>query len=209
MKRSEAIRVTSDLAASQKGFFTSVQANAAGVGSLELSRLVASGTIERIMHGLYHASGAPSFREDAVFAAWLLLDPAIPSYSRELGPEGFIASHGTAAWLYGFGEVNPEPYTFTAPKRHQSRRKGLRITRGHIEAHEIEIVCGIPVTRPKRIVLDLLSDGEDLSLIASVLANVSTGATERDDAYMARIDSKATKYGFDDGFPLYQYMIEG
>ena len=107
MKALDALNITDDLAASQRGLLTSAQAHAAGVGRMELSRLAASGHLERIARGVYRASGAPSMREEAVWAAWLSMDPGVMSYDRD--PLACAVSHNTAAWLMGLGELEPEP----------------------------------------------------------------------------------------------------
>ena len=83
MKALDALNITDGIAASQRGLVTSAQALAAGVGRMELSRLAANGHLERVGRGVYRASGAPSIREEAVWAAWLSLEPAALAHSRD------------------------------------------------------------------------------------------------------------------------------
>ena len=54
-------------------------------------------------------------REEAVWAAWLSMDPGVMSYDRD--PLACTVSHNTAAWLMGLGELEPEPVTLTCPVR--------------------------------------------------------------------------------------------
>ena len=91
------MNITDGIAASQRGLVTSAQALSAGVGRMELSRLAANGHLERVCRGVYRASGAPSIREEAVWAAWLSLEPAVPAHSRD--PLACAASHSTAAQM--------------------------------------------------------------------------------------------------------------
>ena len=207
MKRIDATHVTSDLAASQRGFFTAAQARGTGVDKLALSRLCAAGQIERVGHGIYRAAGAPGFREDALYAAWLGLMPETPSYQRPKDKTDFVVSHATAAWLHGLGEVNPEPFVFTHPTRRQTRSTQMRFVRSALESQDVTVVSGMPATTIARTVLDLLSDGDDLSLVSSVLADaLYIDHSFADMSFVAKVDVLAAKYGFGKGFSLYEYL---
>ena len=148
MKALDALNITDDLAASQRGLLTSAQAHAAGVGRMELSRLAASGHLERIARGVYRASGAPSMREEAVWAAWLSMDPGVMSYDRD--PLACAVSHNTAAWLMGLGELEPEPVTLTCPARRQVAARGIRTVRAELQPAEVATVGGLPCTTTAR-----------------------------------------------------------
>lgn len=69
MKLIEAIRATNDIASSQRGLFTSVQAKVLGVERYALSRREGLGNIERLAKGVYRMGGSPSTREEDVLAA--------------------------------------------------------------------------------------------------------------------------------------------
>ena len=60
------MRATNDIASSQRGLFTSVQAKVLGVERYALSRLEGLGNIERLV---YRMGGSPSTREEDVLAA--------------------------------------------------------------------------------------------------------------------------------------------
>ena len=200
-------RVTADLAASQRGFFTAAQARNAGVDKLALSRLCVAGQVKRIGHGIYQAAGAPGFREEALYAAWLGLIPEVPSYQRPKDETDFVVSHATAAWLHGLGELNPEPLTFTYPSRRQTRSSQMRFVRSALEPQDVTVVSGMPTTTIAHTVLDLLSGGEDLSLVASVLGDaLRVDPDFANESFTARVDAFATRYGFGKGFSLYEYL---
>lgn len=196
MKALDTLNILNDLSASQRGLFTTAQARAAGVDRLALSRLESNGQIERVMHGVYRACAAPPFREEDVWAAWLALNPSVPAWERARdGSEG-AASHGTAAWLFGIGELGPAPITFTTPTRKQTRRDGLRLVKRTVEKDDVATVAGVPVTKPARIVLDLLDDGEDLSLISNVLRDAAAIDDEvLDSEFAAKVDARGARYG--------------
>lgn len=209
MKALDALNVLNDLSASQRGLFTSAQARGAGVDRLALSRLESNGQIERVMHGVYRSCAAPSFREEDVWAAWLALEPAVPAWERARDGSQGAASHGTAAWLLGIGELNPAPITFTTPARKQTRRDGLRLVKGAIGKSDVTTVASIPATKPARTVLDLLDDGEDLSLVANVLKDAAAiDADILGGEFATGVDARGTRYGVPPQESLYERLTE-
>ena len=56
-----------------------------------------------------------------------------------------------------------------APKRINSRKTVASFAKRKVVRDEVTFVQGLPVTRPERIVFDLVLDDEDLSLVADVL----------------------------------------
>lgn len=209
MKTLDSLNILNDLSASQRGVFTSAQARSMGVSKLALSRLESRGHIERMMHGVYRSCAVPSFREEEVWAAWLTLDPSTPAWERPRDAMGAVASHGTAAWLLGLGELSPAPITFTLPERKQTRRQGLRLFKGDVSEDELTVIAGIPTTNPARTVLDLLDDGEDLSLVANVLKDAAEADNEvLGGEFVVKVDSRGKRYGVPRGESLYARMIE-
>ena len=206
MKALDALNITDDLAASQRGLLTSAQAHAAGVGRMELSRLAASGHLERIARGVYRASGAPSMREEAVWAAWLSMDPGVMSYDRD--PLACAVSHNTAAWLMGLGELEPEPVTLTCPVRRQVAARGILTVRDELQPAAVAPVGGLPGTTAARAVADLISSGEDISLVAAVLRDALGAGLVQDEAVLRdRIDALGPKRGIRRGESLWNMML--
>ena len=205
MKALDAVNILNDLSASQQGVFTSAQACALGVDKLTLSRLESHGQIDRIAHGIYRSCAAPSFREEDIWAIWLALYPEIPAWKRQRDGMQGAASHGTAAWLLELGELSPTPITFTLPTRKQTRRKNIRLVKAPLYSNEVMIVKGIPTTAPTRIVLDLLRDGEDLSLVASVLSDAKKTYQEINSPIFA---GQVNKFGSHYGLRRSQFLYE-
>lgn len=208
MKAMDALNILSDLMASQRGLVTTAQAEAAGVDRHALSRLERNGHIERVMSGVYRSCAAPSFREERVYVAWLALDRAVPAWERARDESDVVASHGTAAWLMGLGELNPEPITFTSVERRQSARPGLRLVKASLVRGEIVQVSGIPTTSPERTVLDLLRDGEDESLVSNALRDF---LRDNPDSVVSnvreKVDEVATRCGHPAGYPLFEALL--
>lgn len=173
---------------------------------MELSRLAASGHLERIARGVYRASGAPSMREEAVWAAWLSMDPGVMSYDRD--PLACAVSHNTAAWLMGLGELEPEPVTLTCPARRQVAARGIRTVRAELQPADVATVGGLPCTTAARAVADLISSGEDISLVAAVLRDALDAGLVQDEAVLRdRIDALGPKRGIRRGESLWNMML--
>lgn len=208
MKAFDALNITDGIAALQRGFVTSAQAQAAGVGRMDLSRLAASGRLVRVCRGVYRTSGMPSPREEAVWAAWLSLEPGVRACVRD--PLSHVVSHTTAAWLMGTGELDPEPLTFTSSVRRQVQRVGLRIVRGAIGADEVVTVAGLPCTTASRTVCDLIADGQDLGAVASVLAAaLDAGLVPDEGSLVERVDALGPGCGVAPGSSLYEALRRG
>lgn len=207
MKSLDALNILNDLSASQQGVFTAAQARGLGIERLALSRLEAHGQIERIAHGVYRSCAAPSFREEGVWAAWLALYPETPAWERRRDGSQGTASHNTAAWLLQLGKLNPVPTTFTLPTRKQTRRDGIRLVKAPIRPEEVTTVKGIPTTVPTRTILDLLRDGEDLSLVANVFNDARKTYHEVEGlAFADQVDELGGRYGLKKDCSLYERL---
>ena len=207
MKALDAMNIVNEVSSSQRGLFTSAQATSLGVDRMSLSRLAAHGHIEPIARGVFRAAGAPSTREEDVYAAWLATEPAAFAYLRPHDSSGFVASLGTAAWLRGLGELKPEPITFSCPRRRQSRSASLRFLKRELPDGDVRVVAGIPTTTPRRTVLDLIDYGEDLSLVGGVLRDAELADPSMDIG--EEINSRAARCGFAKGFDLYSLLRRG
>ncbi len=207
MKALDALNILNDLSASQQGVFTVAQARGLGIERLELFRLESHDQIERIAHGVYRSCAAPSSREEDVWAAWLTLYPETPAWKRRRDGSQGAASHGTAAWLLELGELAPSPITFTTPVRKQTRRGDVRLVKAPLSSAEVMIVKGIPTTAPTRIILDLLRDKEDLSLVASVFSDARKTYREITSRTFAdQVDKLGGHYGLKKNHSLYERL---
>ena len=96
MNSLEAIKKLNDVSAYQRGMFTSAQARRLGVERYTLARLEKGGSVERVARGVYRMGGAPSVREEDVYAAWLSLVP-----DREPGIPRALELTPVATWQIG------------------------------------------------------------------------------------------------------------
>ena len=98
----------------------------------------------------------------------------------------------TAAWLHGFGEIEPSPYEFCMPNRKQTKRPNLVLRKREFDPDDVALVAGIPATKPARTVVDLIDYGEDLSLVANVLADaLEKGLIDDEGTFRKSIDARA------------------
>lgn len=142
----EAFTTVNELAADQFGYFTTSQAQAAGVSPMALVMMEKRGSIERVSRGVYRLPHFPHgpLAEYMEAAFW----PA--------GVTGII-SHESALALYGVSDVNPAHVHITIPKRYRVRRQiPLRYRLHHADLGDDEQTFfeGVPVTTIARTLRD-------------------------------------------------------
>jgi very-short-patch-repair endonuclease len=74
-----------------------------------------------------------------------------------LASEPAVASHRTAAWIWGLLRSRPGTFHLTAPSR-RHRKEKVVVHFARLEPDDVTTVDGIPVTSPARTVLDLAPD---------------------------------------------------
>jgi very-short-patch-repair endonuclease len=99
------------------------------------------GKLHRIHRGVYAVGHEALSWQGRLQAAVLANEPA-------------VASHITAAWIWGLLRTRPGTFHLTAPtRRHRKERVVVHFAR--LETDDVTMVDGIPVTSPGRTVLDL------------------------------------------------------
>lgn len=159
----------SELAASEDGVFTSGQAARFGIPRYALSQSSKTGYIERIEHGAYRLSARMDDGLDHLRAVYKLTSPKAFTYERMgAGFDGVAACSATAAYVLDVGDLRPTPWEIAIPARFNSRRKGVRFRKERLTIDDVMWERGIPVTRPERMIGDLVGDNIDLSLVSAV-----------------------------------------
>jgi hypothetical protein len=151
MPRPSTLGRLGEVAEDQWGLVTRRQAEEiAGIPASTFARMAADGSaLERVAHGVYRVAGAPIPDHLELRAAWLQLAPETPAWDRT--PEQGVASHRSAAALYGAGHPPADRHDFTLPARRQSRRPDVRLHQRLVGVTEWVHQQGLPVTRPNRI----------------------------------------------------------
>lgn len=156
-----------EAASSQHGYVTRAQARSLNVSDVDLVRLSERGDLKRVDHGVYKFRGAADLRWEQVWVRWLRLKPDDLAFHRTRNPTELVAGR-TAAWVYELGDLDPEPVEFIVGERHQTRRQDVRFRREPIARSDWEIHEGLPITRPKKIVSDLLHQHVDIGHIEDI-----------------------------------------
>lgn len=135
------------VAESQAGYFTTVQAGAAGFTPSLLSYHVKRGQFERVRPGVYRLKRFPASPYEDLFVAWLWA-----------GSEAVI-SHDSALALYDLSDLLPAETHVTVPRTASRRRAGLRLHTSGLQRSDVMRYAGLPVTTPARTIVDVASAG--------------------------------------------------
>jgi predicted transcriptional regulator of viral defense system len=160
-----------DLAEGQAGYFTTAQAEAAGVDRRRLAYFAHVNRIQRIHHGVYRLTQFPHSRHEDLVIAWLTT-----------GPDSVI-SHESALLLYELSDVLPETIHVTVPRPAAHRRPDLRL---HLHTNQIgpaDITHyeGLPVTTVPRTIADVALAGlSDEFVMQAVREAVRSGLVAPD-----------------------------
>lgn len=174
MRVRDALQALAVRSASQWGMFTTAQARSLGVSRLDLARLSDAGLIERLVHGVYRDTGAPSGEHDDLRALWLSTDQSRPAEDRlGDGAAGVVVSGASAASLHGVGDLRADRAEFTVPVRRQTQRTELRYRVRTLASSSVTMVEGLPVTALEQTIADLVESRTDLSLVADALRDAS------------------------------------
>ena len=133
------------LATRQHGVVSAGQLRALGYSTTAISKAAARGRLHRIHRRVYAVGHRDLTWEGRCLAAVLACSPA-------------LASHGTAAWLWGLLRTRPTRFQLTAPSRRHPR-PGFEVHFADLAARDRALRDGIPVTSLPRTLLDLAATG--------------------------------------------------
>jgi|SRR5665811_201387 len=184
----------SEIAEGQWGLITRRQAREAGVGNTSLARLTEDRRLERVAHGVYRIRGAGEPDHLGLRAAWLQLAPETLAWARLDDPDDAVVSHASAASLHRVGDLRADVHEFTLPRRRQTRRRDARLYRGRVPVTDRIVLSGLPVTRPARMIADLLADHVEPGVVGQIAAEVLDGGLEDSAEVAERIAPYATRF---------------
>jgi len=209
MVRGTTVSRLAPIAADQWCLITRSQAERAGVPRATFDRLVDDeDVVERVAHGVYRLKLAPTPDNLELRAAWLQLAPETPAWERR--PEQGVVSHRSAAALYGIGDLPADRHEFTLPTRRQTRRPDVRLHQRQLADHEWTWLRGLPVTRPSRIVDDLLRDDEGPEAVAQITTGAIRAVYDYPGAFAVALARQAARFGLrqGDGLALLQWLLD-
>jgi len=198
-----------EMAEEQWGLLTRQQALGLRTPTRTLDRLTAEGgVLLKVAHGVYRLRGAPPPDHENLRAAWLQLAPRVPVWER-VENQG-VVSHRSGADMYRLGHLPEERHEFTLATRHQTRRPDVRLHRRKLTDVEWIILRGLPVTRPSRIVSDLLYDHEDPSGVAQIISDSLRNVYDYPSTVAEALAPHARRFGLRqrDGVALLRWMLD-
>lgn len=194
-----------EVAAGQFGLFTAAQARQHGVARYELARRADSGELFRAHHGVY------GFTDDSAgmfvywdwAAQWLALRPDADIERRRADPDCVI-SHDSAAVIRELGTIVARGLFLTGPRRINTGSERVHAYRRDIGELGVDwdIVEGLPVATPGRIVADLARDDLDGAHQGAVIADVLEEGLLTLDEVGARLDPFAHRWDESNGVAL-------
>jgi hypothetical protein len=136
-------RHLADIAAAQDGIFRIEDARSAGLSDAQIHHR-SMHTWNHIYEGICRAPGAPTTWPSQLRAAvWI-------------AGEGAAISHRAAAALYELPGGRDDLIELTCPRWLRARRDDLIVHESRrLRPADIQLIAGIPVTRPERVLLDL------------------------------------------------------
>lgn len=211
MKSRDALNLLADITSTQWGMVTSAQAAALGISRLDLNRLTTVGQLERLAHGIYKDSGAPSDEFEDLRAAWLSTEPKRTGSDRlHDAARGVVIAGASSARLHQIGDLWEDRHNFVAPTRRQSQRPDLRYRTRDLDPQDVTIVGGLPVMTVERTIADLVDDVGELSLVADTLRDAALKQALDHDRLRVLLEPLAARHGFrkGDGQALLDRLME-
>jgi hypothetical protein len=120
-------------------------------------------------------------------------------------------SRQTAALVYGYGVLMPPAIQVTLASPRRTNMPGVRWYVDRLEPVDVEWVDDIRVTRPSRIVLDLLADGySDLEHLGSIVSDAIQDGRLAAGELADAVAPFAVRYGLPagDGATLVEVMLD-
>jgi predicted transcriptional regulator of viral defense system len=158
--RTDKLQRLFELAASQAGYFTAVQARELGYSARSLVHHVTAGHVERVSRGFYRLVGVPVSSHEDVVAAWL-----------RSAPRRGVVSHDTALALYELAPSRSHEIHLTLPRERRPRTAQattalrLHTTIVPLRREEVASRFGVQVTSPARTIADVADLGADPSVV--------------------------------------------
>jgi predicted transcriptional regulator of viral defense system len=156
------------VAETRAGYFTTAQAADAGYSRALLAHHAASGSLERVDHGIYRLRRYPeSPHADLVVASLRAGDAA-------------AISHESALALWDLSDVMPFEIHVTMPRTASRRRPGLRLHTSALGEDDVTERDGVRVTTVERTIADVARSGLSSELVLQAIGEaLERGLTTR------------------------------
>ncbi|MGH7727495.1 MAG: type IV toxin-antitoxin system AbiEi family antitoxin domain-containing protein [Vulcanimicrobiaceae bacterium] len=153
------------LAEGRDGCFTAAEAATVGIPTALLAQLERTGHVERELPAVYRLARWSAAAHPGLWPALL--------WAESKAPAAF--SHRTALALHQLSDVNPAKIELTfldrMPRIRGAVPKMLSLRARKMRAEDVMQIDGLPVTRLKRTLVDLIVDDVALDAVDDVLEN--------------------------------------
>ncbi|MBD9730354.1 type IV toxin-antitoxin system AbiEi family antitoxin domain-containing protein [Streptomyces sp. H28] len=184
------------MAADQWGLVTAAQVKNLGLSGVQLMRLTEAGLLENVGRGVYVLSAVGMPQHVEIKVAWLRLQPGVPAWERPLGGrDSGVVSHASACQLHGLGDIPAPEVEISVPRRRTTTESFVRLRTASLDAADITVVDGLPVTTAARTIIDLLHAKADGGHVGGVIADAERRDLVDLDELAAAVQPYARKYG--------------
>jgi predicted transcriptional regulator of viral defense system len=168
MQRSEALEALLEAASEQGGYVTAAQGTRLGLQRDDIARLITSGDLQRLRHGVFRMRHGQAEHEDDV-AAWLHFERGRLPWERH-GATNAVVSHASAAALHRLGTIIPQRPTVTLVAADSPHVSDIAVRRAPLRPEDWTWLdvgpVRLPATTPARTIVDLVLDREEPSYVA-------------------------------------------
>lgn len=164
MPRDVIARLLYDTAEAQDGYFSTRQAEEAGVSRVTLAKAAHRGSLERASRGVYRFTRFPVLSANAQLWEGVLW-PHVRT--RQNG----TLSHYTALLLHGLSDVNPAKVHITLPRAFRQTRRPppwLVVHNADLDDEDVVFVDNLPVTSVPRTLYDIAKLGDHVAFADAV-----------------------------------------
>ncbi|MDX5567520.1 substrate-binding domain-containing protein [Streptomyces sp. ID05-04B] len=212
MSQADVLKALEARAGGQWGLVTTAQAKLDGSLGVQLLRLERAGALASVGHGVYRLASSPRPQHLTIKVAWLRLDPGTPARDRGTrGPGAGVVSHASACAVHGLDDRPAGPVELTVPTRRTTRDTNVVLHCAPMDADDITVVDGLPVTTVPRTVVDLLRGRTDAARVGAVVAEAASRDLVGVDDLAVRVGSFAGAYGLPpeaSGAELLEFLCE-
>jgi hypothetical protein len=176
---SNRLRDLAETANGQEGYITRAQARAL-VTDTSLRRAVDDGRLVSPARGVYRFAASPEHPHEALYAAWLLLDPDHTSGERLNDPDALVFGR-SALEVLDLGDLPAYRHTFAVKVPRRLRRKDVTFRVRQWGPGDWLQAEGMSVARPAWVVAEMVADGADLEHMRMVLGDANRDRLDIDD----------------------------
>jgi hypothetical protein len=173
------LRDLAETANGQEGYITRAQARTL-VTDTSLRRAVDDGRLVSPARGVYRFAASPEHPHEALYAAWLLLDPDHTSGERLNDPDALVFGR-SALEVLDLGDLPAYRHTFAVKAPRRLRRKDVSFRVRQWGPGDWLQAEGMPVARPAWVVAEMVADGADLEHMRMILGDANRDRLDMDD----------------------------